>query len=88
MIGPVTGRIGAINAMNNAAYSWMNSADALISMTGNPSNISPRELLAYENKLRMSMLNDSLTYKAAELQEKTCKKLSDENIKRSFSTFA
>lgn len=85
MIGPVSGRI---NTINNAAYSWMNSANALISMTGNAANQNPASLLSNEKNLRMTMLNDSLMYKANELQEEVAQKLKKDNIKRSFSTFA
>lgn len=88
MIGPVTGRIGAISTMHNSAFNWMNSANALISMTGNAANQSPAVLHAAEKKLLLSMHNDSLMYRIAELQDETYRKLEKDNIKRSFSTFA
>ncbi|MDD3436009.1 MAG: hypothetical protein PHC64_02545 [Candidatus Gastranaerophilales bacterium] len=81
----MTGSVGRLSA-NNAAYNWMSAANCrtrLCSFTGNPSGA-----LQSDKYLTSQMLNDSLTYKAGLLQEESLKKLSDENIKRSFSTFA
>lgn len=80
MIKPV-GRLSA----NNAAFNWMNASNSLtsLSFSGNPAS-----LLSSEKNLTSNMLNDSLTYKAGMLQDQSMKKLSDENIKRTFSTFA
>lgn len=78
--------VGRLSA-NDAAFNYMNASNSLTSLctfTG----ADRRSLLSSELKLRRDMLNDSLNYKAALLQEATLKKLSEENIKRSFSTFA
>lgn len=58
---------------NNAAFNMMNAADSLCSFKGN------------SKSLELGMLNDSFIYKAALQMEKTQKKLSDANIKRTFS---
>lgn len=81
MIKPV-GRLTS----NEAASNWMSAADSrvgLCNLAGTPSTI-----ISMDKNLTSNMLNDSLTYKAGLLQEESLKKLSNENIKRSFSTFA
>ena len=88
MIGPVTGTISPRITMNNSAYNWMNSGAALISMAGNPSAMSPNALRTNENRLKLMMINDSLMYKVAELQDESSKKLVKDNIKRTFNVFA
>ncbi|MFA7658032.1 MAG: hypothetical protein WCY19_01205 [Candidatus Gastranaerophilaceae bacterium] len=80
-IGPVS-RLSA----NNAAFNWMNSANSLMGLLSFGGNSS--SLLASEQRLTSGMLNNSLIYKASLLQEESMKKVSDENIKRSFSIFA
>jgi len=82
----MTNPIGGLTA-NNAAFNWMNRVDAvrgLCSFRGN----NPSLLLNSEKQLTSDMLNDRLGYKAGMLQQDGLKKLSDENIKRTFSTFA
>lgn len=69
---------------NNAAYSWMSSANSLMSFNGG----NGASLLSNENLLRTNMLNDSLTYKASLLMDETNKKLVNDDIKRTFSIFA
>lgn len=81
MIKPV-GRLSA----NNAAFNWMNASSSLTNLCSFSGN--PASLLSSEKNLTSNMLNDSLTYKAGMLQDQSMKKLSDENIKRTFSTFA
>ena len=81
MIKPV-GRLSS----NYAAFNWMNSVNAVSGLTSFGSNSI--NTLKSEQNLRANMLNDSFNYKTAVLQEATIKKLSDENIKRTFSTFA
>lgn len=77
--------INRLNA-NNAAYNWMNSADALrnLAFTGNG---NMRSLLQAENNLNIQMLNDSVIYQASLLMEKSQDKVNKENIKRTFSMF-
>lgn len=81
MIQPIN-RLSA----NNAAYNWMNSADALrnLAFTGNG---NMRSLLSAENNLTTKMLNDSVIYQASLLMEKSQDKINKENIKRTFSMF-
>lgn len=83
LIGPTAGTV-----RSHAANSWMNSAAALVSMTGNVANMSPTQLLYAEKNLRLGMMNDSFNYKAYSLMGETADKIQKENIKRSFSTFA
>ena len=80
--------VSPINRLSasNAAFNWMSSAGSLMSLTTFGGN--PTSLLSAENNLAMGMLNDSLIYKASLLQEESMKKLENENIKRTFSTFA
>lgn len=85
-VGPVS-RLSS----NNAAFNWMNASSSLVglcSFTGNSNTNNFRNLKSAELGLTLGMLNDSLNYKAGMLQEQSMKKLSDENIKRTFSTFA
>ena len=80
-VGPV-GRLSS----NNAAFNWMNASNSLMglcSFGGNTDRLRRAEL-----GLTLGMLNDSLNYKAGILQEESARKLSKENIKRTFSTFA
>ena len=83
-VGPI-GRLSA----NNAAFTslnLMNSVNALIgsaSFGGNTNQLRKSEL-----GLTLGMLNNSLNYKAGMLHEDSMKKISDANIKRTFSTFA
>lgn len=81
MIQPIN-RLSA----NNAAYNWMNSADALrgLAFTGND---NMRSLLSAENNLNIKMLNDSVIYQASLLMEESQDKINKENIKRTFSMF-
>lgn len=71
---------------NNAAYNWMNASNALMGLINFQGN--PRTLMAAEQALNSSMLQSSLLYKTSLLQEESLKKLEDQNIKRTFSTFA
>lgn len=90
MIIPTVGRLDAIGRMNNAAYGWMSAADSMLnlcSFTG-LSNMNLDSVRQAEQNLTMSMLQNNLIYKLSSLQEESLKKLEDENIKRTFSTFA
>ncbi len=91
MITPVISRLSAINSMNNAAYGMMQSSNALmglISFAGTNPNVDLGKLNSVEKNLMMKMLNDSFIYKISQAQEKQLKKLEQDNIKHSFSTFA
>jgi len=79
------GTVSRLSA-NNAAFNWMNSANALIGLTSFTGNAN--QLRRSELGLTLGMLNNGLNYKAGMLQEDSMKKISDANIKRTFSTFA
>lgn len=85
----VTTRVGG-KSLYDAAYGWQNAAGSLtnLSCSGGNCDNRPNSLLSAEQKLNFGMLNDSLAYKAGLQQEESLKKLTDENIKRSFSVFA
>lgn len=84
----MTNPIGRLNA-NNAAYNWLSAANSLTNLCSFTSSCTtPANLLAAENNLTSQMFNASLMYKIGMLQDASMKKLADENIKRSFSTFA
>ena len=77
---------------SNSAYSGMSASNALMRLTASAGSftggMSTRALLASEQQLSNDMLTNSLTYRAAMAQEEALKKIQDQNIKRSFSTFA
>lgn len=90
MIIPTVGRLDSIAKMNNAAFGWMSASNALLNLASSP-GLQYMNLAAVnqaEQNLTLSMLQNSLIYKISEQQEKSYKKLQDENIKRTFSTFA
>lgn len=72
----MTGSVSSLSFANNAAFSWMNSANSLMSFKGN------------SNALQLQMLNDSFNYKAYTAMADSQEKLKKENIERSFSVFA
>lgn len=81
MIKPI-GRL----TTGSAASNWMSASNSLVNLSSASGN--GVSTLSAEHKLTSNMLNDSLMFKAGMLQDESMKKLSDENIKRSFSTFA
>lgn len=81
----MTNRIGGLSA-SDAAFNYMNAANSLTNLCSFSAN--PNSLLAAEKQLQFDMFNDSLSYKARLAQDESLKKLTDENIKRQFSTFA
>lgn len=90
MMIPSISRLTAINMRNNASFGMISASNSLMQFcsASGMQNQNPANLLANEQRLTQSMLNNSLLYKIASVQEESMKKLSDENIKRSFSTFA
>lgn len=82
----MTNPIGRLSA-NNAAYNWMNAANARINLLSFGGN-NTAALFAADKNLQQQMLMDSFNYKCysalADMQERIQK----ENIKRSFSIFA
>jgi len=65
-----------------------NALMGLISFAGTNPNVDLGKLNSVEKNLMMKMLNDSFIYKISQAQEKQLKKLEQDNIKHSFSTFA
>lgn len=81
----MTNRTGVLTA-NYAAYNCMNSANSLRALSFGAGNSA--SLLSQENRYRTSMLNDGVNYKAGLLMQETNDKITKDNIKRTFSTFA
>lgn len=71
----MTNPIGGLTAYN-AAYNWMSAANSLMSFKGN------------STALQLQMLNDGVAYKAGLLMQESQDKITKDNIKRTFSTFA
>ncbi len=79
-----------INAMNNAAYTIQQNSNSLIRLAGSTPSDSPQNLalmLRKEKSLNADNEKNKLVYSASELMDDTYKKVKNENIKRSFSTF-
>jgi len=83
----MTNRIGGLTA-GNAAFNWMNASNSLMNLSFRGNSGSSSSLLSSEKNLTAGMLNDSLMYKASLLQDESMKKVQNDHIKRSFSTFA
>lgn len=90
MIIPSVGRLDSISRMNNAAFNWMSASNSLLNLTSfsGLGNMDLSTVHNAEQNLTMNMLQNSLIYKLNAINEKRLKKLEDENIKRTFSTFA
>ena len=76
-----------IGMINNASFGIMNNCESMTSMMRNGS-MGSSSILKAEKGLQMDNLNKSLEYSAYGLMEDSAKKLRNDNIKRSFSTFA
>lgn len=76
--------IQPVGRLNNAAATWMSSADALRALTfsGNPNSVSK------EKQLKANMLNSELEYNAFSLQCDTAKRVRNANLKRNLDLFA
>lgn len=81
----MTNPIGGLTA-SNAAYNYMNSANALMNLCSFKGGNSA-SLLSAEKSLTLGMLNDSLRYKAGLLMQESQDKLAKENIKHTFTMF-
>lgn len=84
-MGMTGNTIGGLTA-SNAAYNWMNAANArlgLLSFKGNMQQAHKKD-----QQLELDMLNYGLQYKAGLLMDETNKKIQNDHIKRSFSIFA
>lgn len=82
----MTNPIGGLTA-NSAAYNMMRSSNALLGLCSFKGGNSAA-LLAKEKSLTLSMLNDSINYRAGLLMQETQDKIIKDKIKRSFSIFA
>lgn len=85
----MTGSVASLNA-NNAAFGWMQAANARLGMLsccggGQPSF---KGLYNADRNLELDMLNDSFNYQAYTAMAGSMEKIKKENIKRSFSIFA
>lgn len=87
MVGQIS-RLSAISTANNAAYNWMRASDSLMSLCSFTGNVNPMFLLNADQQLTSDMATNATLYKISMAREESLKKLSDENIKRTFSTFA
>lgn len=78
---PPAGRLSA----NDAAFNWMSAANqiAFTGCCGKPGNT-----LSADKNLTLEMLNDSFEYQAYSAMADSQDRITKENIKRSFSTFA
>lgn len=78
-------RLNAINTMNNAAFSMMNSSNSMMSMMsskpfGGEHNLSM--LHEMDKKISLDMASNSLLYKLAYLQEKALAKRQAQELKQ------
>lgn len=81
--------IGGLTA-NNAAFNVMNAQMSMLNLLSfaGSGNANPAFLAASETRLQQDIAQNSLMYKLGLAQEKVEKKLQEDSIKRSFSTFA
>lgn len=81
--------VSYVGMNNNAAFSMMQNANAMMGMARNASGAQDTRAMAQKEKgLQMNNLNNQVTYQATDLMEESQKKMRDANIKRTFSIFA
>lgn len=83
----------AVSSTNTAAYNMMCASDSLRELCSGSTcpftgGMDLHSLNRAELRLTRDLFQNSLVYRTSLLQEQTFNKLSHENIKRSFSTFA
>lgn len=83
----MTNTVSRLSA-SNAAYNWMNAANARMNLAFRGGSASYASLLSADKNLALDMLNDSFKYKAYTALADSQDKIQKENIKRSFSIFA
>lgn len=83
----MTNTVSRLSA-SNAAYNWMNAADARMNLAFRGGSTSYAFLLSADKNLALDMLNDSFKYQAYTALADSQDKIQKENIKRSFSIFA
>lgn len=86
----MTTSIGGLNAMNMAnwaAYNMMTNSNARLGLLSFRGDTDLRALNNADKRLDLDMLNNGLLYKASLAQEESLKKITDQNIKRTFCMF-
>lgn len=82
-------QIANVGFANNASFAAQQNSDAMRGLTRNASpNSDSKALLGFENRLNSDKIKNGIASNAYELMEQSQKKVRDENIKRSFDTFA
>lgn len=90
MIVSSIAQFNAINTTSNAAFGMMSNADALMGL-GRNSGMSFQNLdnlHAIDKKLTLEMLKNKFLYMIGYAQADSFQKIKEDNIKRTFSTFA
>lgn len=80
--------VSNVGLISNANFAVQQDAGAKIGLARGAGSGSNPQTRRFEQNLDGDSLNNQLTAKAAETIEASQKKAQDENIKRSFSTFA
>lgn len=82
--------VNPINRLStgNAASNWVQASDSLMNLGSFSGGVNPLFLMNAEQQLTSDMQTNATLYKMSMAQEDSLKKLSDENIKRTFSYFA
>lgn len=83
----MTGSVASLNA-SNAAFNWMQTANARMGMLSCCGQPSFKGLHNSDTNLQLDMLNDSFRYQAYNAMADSQEKVKKENNKRSFSMFA
>lgn len=81
--------VSNIPMINNASYGMQQDSNSMLGLIRNAgSSQDSKALLNSEKGLMADKIKNETTYKASELMEQSQKKVQDENIKRTFDTFA
>lgn len=81
------GGLSAMNMANYAAYNMMLNSSARLGLLSFNGTSDMRALNSADKRLDLDMLNNGLLYKASLAQEESLKKITDQNIKRTFCMF-
>ena len=81
--------VSNVGMTNNASYGMQQDSNSMLGLIRNAgSDQDSKALLGFEKNLASDKIKNETTYKASELMEQSQKKVQDENIKRTFDTFA
>lgn len=81
--------VSNVGFASNAQFGAQQNSEAMLGLVRNAGlNSDSKALLGFEKKLSTDKIKNETSAKAYELMEQSQKKVQDENIKRSFSTFA